>query len=135
MAGDSLPFSGRPLAQVVKSARERKNMTQAGLARRCNTAQIAISKIEADEGAPKLELTRRIAKLLGLNESELLRLAKRTHDMQIHKTFVKALSEKPVKGELEGFAALMELPRDIRQRIIASAIHKDYRAKLEIVKK
>jgi HTH-type transcriptional regulator/antitoxin HipB len=55
------------LAERVREARERMQMTQAELAKRIGSAQPAIARLEAGGSTPSFNTLRRIAAALGLN--------------------------------------------------------------------
>ncbi|MBI2091737.1 MAG: helix-turn-helix transcriptional regulator [Deltaproteobacteria bacterium] len=54
------------IARIVRSARQRAGLTQAGLARRAGTSQVVIARLESgtDHRIPSLDLLQRIAQAL-----------------------------------------------------------------------
>ncbi len=52
-------------ANLVREARERHGLSQAGLARRCRTSQPHISRIERGEVSPSVETLQRILQTVG----------------------------------------------------------------------
>lgn len=69
----------------VKELRERKNLTQLGLAIRAETSQQTISKIESGTCVPKIDLAIRLASIFNVSLDYLFELSnsKRSIDSQI----------------------------------------------------
>ncbi|MCZ6530263.1 MAG: helix-turn-helix transcriptional regulator [Chloroflexi bacterium] len=57
---------------MLKTARERRNMTQVALAKRVGVHQVTIARLETGERRPSMDLLQRLAKTLKTKVSELL---------------------------------------------------------------
>jgi transcriptional regulator with XRE-family HTH domain len=57
---------------MLKQARTRRKLTQAGLAKKVRVHKITISRLERGDRQPSMPLLQRLAKALGVSVTELL---------------------------------------------------------------
>ena len=65
----------RRIGENIRFYRNLRSLTQTALARKVQVAPAYISQIEANQGVPSLKVTRRIANVLGIEMSVLVREA------------------------------------------------------------
>ena len=93
-------------------------MTQKDLAKACGIAPMYISQLENSERFPSIGLCQRLAKALGLDEKELLRMlyqAKTPHEFQ--EIIDEGHTQAELDDRLERLSRLiMRLPKEKREQ-------------------
>ena len=78
---------------VLREIRKRKDLTIAGLSKKCGVSYVSLSKLERNQGNPELRTLDRIAQSLGMTSHNLLALADRQRPIQAAEQTAKILGK------------------------------------------